>query len=573
MDDTRTDKYFDRSSLKVAEGKNNFDTGVSAIKDDKWVKRYFDNLTVKVVPKMNKPPVGKGRNNSGAPVTWIDRYFRYLSSRVAYDGSPKQIMYPRSEIKEPSIDLQSSLKMFFQKAACYADDWTDVHTKYDDRRSFHAFLDLLEPSGLEKYAYNEDDDINIWYPQDKHWLSLKVSPDVVVSNECYGGSLSLMKLLQRIRSESGDHFRREQARLLESFLDHLIKIQQEQRFVSYSFSEHLEQLRKSDAVAFSSNAVDDDGDGHKCPLICSENAMESYMWQQKHVFDSLCVMSCESAWLLKTLKDSYFTSPSSIKETNKILDIILVYILKFKESKESLDQYLLDECFCFNDQPTQLVMQNDEILNDFGRCINNLLEQGVERKYVAETLLGCFVDVVNMHCNRAERGNPFRDTCSSLQCSFSEAANETSELINEAVEKLISVRCSDLTGGGSPLGCIALWRILFESSLINLRLDLIYKKHSETVKLGDKPLDTDTNDQLDQIRLSIKKLLTVGESVLIEFIAMHKTVAEVTYMLGDAFTTGGAGMKGLSDVTHNPGTSTKQDDQGMDFNLDDFPWD
>ncbi|KAI3864233.1 hypothetical protein MKX03_022963 [Papaver bracteatum] len=507
MDDIQIDRYFDRSSLKVAEGRNNSDAGVSSIKDDKWVKRYFDNLTIKVVKKRNKPAIGKGRNNSGAPVTWIDRYFNYLSSRVAYDGSPKQVMYPRSEIKEPSIDLQSSLKMFFQKAACYADDWTDVHTKYNDRRSFSAFLDLLEPSGLEKYDSNEDDDINIRYLQDKYWLSLKVSPDVVVANECYGGSLLLMNLLQKIRSESGDHFGREKARFLESFLDHLIKIQQEQWFVSYSFSEHLEQLRKCDVVAFSSNVIDDDGDGHKCPLICSEHAMESYMWQQKvslytdesistiansellnlvlifqHVFDSLCVMSCESAWLLKTLKDSYFTSPSFIKVSNKILDIILVYILKFKESKESLDQYLLDECCRFNDQLAQLVMQNDEILNDFGGCINNLLEQGVERKSIAETLIVCFADVVNMHCNRAARGNPFRDTCNH----------------------------------------------------------------------------TAANNQLDQIRLSIKKILTV---------------AEVTYMLRDAFTTGGAGMKGLSDVTHNPGTSSKQDGQGMDFNLDDFPWD
>ncbi|KAI3957987.1 hypothetical protein MKW98_020629, partial [Papaver atlanticum] len=50
---------------------------------------------------------------------------------------------------------------------------------------------------------------------------------------------------------------------------------------------------------------------------------------------------------------------------------------------------------------------------------------------------------------------------------------------------------------------------------------------------------------------------------------MQKTVAEVTYTLGDAFITGGAGMRGSSD----PGISSKQDDQVMDFNVDDFPWD
>ncbi|KAI3869945.1 hypothetical protein MKW98_002834, partial [Papaver atlanticum] len=62
-------------------------------------------------------------------------------------------------------------------------------------------------------------------------------------------------------------------------------------------------------------------------------------------------------------------------------------------------------------------------------------------------------------------------------------------------------------------------------------------------------------------------------------------VAEVTYILGDAFTTGGAGMRGSSE-DRRPRTSIwevaevpytlgagKQDDQVMNFNLDDFPWD
>ncbi|KAI3888912.1 hypothetical protein MKW92_025970 [Papaver armeniacum] len=235
--------------------------------------------------------------------------------RLAHDGSLKKPLYPRSEIKEPSLDLQSSLKMFFQEAACDADDWTDVHRKYDDRRSFPRFLHLLEQSGLDKYASNEDiflhdDDINIRYPQDRYWLSHKGSSDVVVANKYYDGSLSLIKLLDRISSVSDDDFRREQAGLLESFLDHLIKIQQEQR--------------KSDAVAsLSSNAVDDDGDRHNCPLIRSEHAM----WQQK------------------TLKDSYFSSPSSIKDSNKILDIILVFIPKFKKSKVAEVSYMLGDAF------------------------------------------------------------------------------------------------------------------------------------------------------------------------------------------------------------------------------------
>ncbi|KAI3860160.1 hypothetical protein MKX03_006479 [Papaver bracteatum] len=490
-------------------------------------------------------------------VKWIDDYFESLSLRIAHDGSPKQLMYPRSEIKEPSIDLESSLNMFFQEAACVADDWTDVNTKYGDRRSFPRFLRLLQMSGLEKYASNVDNNINSISYLPNRWLSLQTSrDDVVIADKYYEGSLSLKQLLQRIRPESGDDFRRKQAGLLESFLDHLIKIQQEQRVVAYSFFEHLEQ-----------STVDGDGDWHKCPVILCKDPMVSYLWKQKHLLDSLCIMSRESVWLLKQLKDSPFTSPSSIEESNKILDIILEFISKFKKSKESLDQYLLD-VWCPSKvppAPTQLVAHNNEILDDFGGRIRNLQEQGVERKSVAETLLGCFLDVVNM-----KRGNLSRNTRSSLRHAFSEAAKETLEMINEAVEKLNSVRHSALTGGGSPLGSISLWRILFESSLINLRLDLICKKHSETVNLGLRPLDTATRDQLDQISQSIYELHTVGRSVLVEFIAMHKTVAEVSFILGDAFTTGGE----LSSDVRGFGTSNKHFDQFLvDFDPNDFPWD
>ncbi|KAI3876613.1 hypothetical protein MKX03_013315 [Papaver bracteatum] len=532
------------------------------------------------------------RKNSDTEATddnWIDRYFINLTGRVK--DQRKKIIHSRSEIKEPSIDLQSSLKMLLQEAACDADNWTDANI----RRSFPALLCQLSPSGLEKY---KDNDINIGYLPNTSSFTL-ASPDDVVSgslksgklpprilrslgfvkpcvmvvtddqylggslsmgkllrddgyiaDKCYRGSLSLKELSQRICLQSGDDFRREQARLLGSFLDHYIKIQQEQRFVANSFSVHLNQLRKS---AFS---IPDDGDTHTCPIILPKHTTDYCIWQQMHIFNSLCTMSRESVWLLKKLKDSPFYSPSSIKEFNMIHDFILAFISKFKKSKDLLDQYIHDESFrCYVD-PDELVMYTMENLYAFGWFIKDLQEQGVERKSVAETLLGCFVDVVNMS---NKQGNPFDmpgNPLLSEAAKKTEAAMKTSELINETVKKLNSVKCSDLYSGGSPLGCMALWRILFESSLINLRLERICENLRETVKLGA------TDGQLDQIRRSIHELLTVGESVLIEFIAMHKTVAEVTYMLGDAFTTGGAGMNDISDVTHL-----------KDFNFDDFPWD
>ncbi|XP_026428124.1 midasin-like [Papaver somniferum] len=118
-----------------------------------------------------------------------------------------------------------------------------------------------------------------------------------MADKYYDKSLSLMQLLHKIYLESVVDFSREQAELLGSFLGHLIMLQQEQRVIAYGFSEHLEQLRKRDEAAtpaFSSNSVDDDGDRIKCPLILSKHTMDSYIWRQKHQFDSLYIILRES---------------------------------------------------------------------------------------------------------------------------------------------------------------------------------------------------------------------------------------------------------------------------------------
>ncbi|MCL7042253.1 hypothetical protein MKW94_002951 [Papaver nudicaule] len=522
---------------------------------------------------------GESRNSTKSPIDertdewiedWIERY-ENRSLLDAYSGSEystKQPTYPASQIQKQSINLKVSLQMFLHEATSFARDWKDANRKYDDGRSFPTFLWLLQMFGLDwhKYIVSEDDDINVTN-QPNRWPSLQapsypnLSEDSnwFMANKYYVRSMSLMQLLQRIHSDSGNYFSREQAGLLASFLDHLIRIQQEQRDVAYGFSEHLQQLRKSAAayaVTSSSNAA--------AAAAAADNGDRDRF--VKHPIYGLCIMSRESAWLLMKLEASHSSSPSLVEGSHKILENIVLFISKFKKSKESLDQYLLDKCSPFNeDKMMQAVLQNKEVLNDFGKHMKDLQKKGVEPKSITEMLLGCFEDVVNKveyYCNHANWRNPLGDTaCSSVQGAFIKAAEETSEMICEAVEKLNSVRFSTLRGGGSPLGNITLWRILFESSLVNLQLDLICKKHGETIELGVKLLDTVTNVQImDQLSVSIDQLLTVGESVLVEFVAMHRTMAEITYMLGDVFTTGGAGMD--------------ENDKRMEMDFDlDFPWD
>ncbi|MCL7052014.1 hypothetical protein MKW94_003652 [Papaver nudicaule] len=369
--------------------------------------------------------------------------------------------------------------MLLQEATSAADVWKDVNCKYDDRRRFPRFLSMLQDLGLDwhKYVSNEAPYPNL--TSDANWVMAKKYHDITVS---------LMQLLQRIQSESGNDFSREQ----------------KQRDVAYGFSQHLEQLRKSAAAAAGincSNAAVDNGDMER---------------QQKHLFDSLYIMSRESTWLLKKPEASHPSSPSFIEESHRILESIVLFLSRFKKSKK------------------MKVLRNERLLDDFGKRIRDIQEKGVGRKSAAEMLLECFVDVVNKverhYYYRAKLKNP-SDTSSFGQDAFSKAAKKTSEMINEA------------------------------SCVVNLRLDLICEKHNESMKLGALS-DTVTNVQiLDQLSASIDQLLTAGESVLYDFVAMHKTMAEITYMLGDAFTTGGAGMNELNDKAME-----------MDFDLD-FPWD
>ncbi|MCL7035157.1 hypothetical protein MKW94_000719, partial [Papaver nudicaule] len=285
-----------------------------------------------------------------------------------------------------------------------------------------------------------------------------------------------------------------------------------------------------------------------------------------HLFGSLYIISRESIWLLKKLKDSYYTSPSIIKESHRILEIIEVFISEFKKSKESLDQYYLDKCVPFveEDKMMQLVQENKEILDKFGNHIKVFQAEGVGKGSVIESILDCLGCACQI---------PMFDYG---ETNYLEVVADTMELIEETRKKLNSDRFSTLPGG-SPLGKITLWRILFESSLADLHLDLISKKLDEAVKLlHSEPNEfkipvSELSQHFDKLHAKISLLLSDGDRVLLDYVAMHRAVAEITYMLGDAFTTGGAGMKDLSHESSSPGSADKNDKE-MEM-VPDFPWD
>ncbi|XP_026437070.1 midasin-like [Papaver somniferum] len=489
--------------------------------------------------------------------------------------------------REQAKNLWLSLENICETATACADLWKDETKNFGKRRALSDFLKLLENCGLSrrKSVLSEDAELNANQPNS--W-SLQPSYDVAhllsnlasesnweTANKYYYKSLSMVQLVRQICLNFHKDFSLEQVGRSASFLDHLIMIQQEQRFVAYDFAERLKQLRKctaslNDLHKDHHNVVSDEVS--ECSLALYQNATYKCMWQQKHLFDSLYTMSHESSLLLRKVEDSHLNGCSIVKvESHKILVVIERFMSGFKQSKESLDQYLLsgnrtvttpescDTPFIVSKQMEQLVLQNFKELNDVQKDIQVLKEQDGGRKSVTQTLLGRFEDVLNKGNLIMEEYHSCVDPENQLMCiddggsleaitnlesAFAESVKRTLELINEAVQKLGSVSGSILSED-SPHGNITLWRVLFESSMVNLRLDLICEKLGETIKLGAELIDnagekkpsvcSQVQANLRQFHVLINLLLMFGDGILLEFLAMHQTVAEMTHMLANVF--------------------------------------
>ncbi|KAI3955573.1 hypothetical protein MKX01_034895 [Papaver californicum] len=454
----------------------------------------------------------------------------FISQRINLDTSC--FVY-----REKAKDLWLSLENICRTATDCAVLWKDETKSFGKRRALSDFLKLLENCGLSRRKSVLQDDAELNANQPNSW-SLQPSYDVAhllsnlasnsnweTANKYYYKSLSTVQLVREICLNFHKDFTLDQVRRSPSFLDHLIIIQQEQRFVANDFAEHLRQLRKctaslNDLPKDHCNVVSD-GDS-ECFLTLYQNATYKCMWRQKHLFDSLYTMSRESSLLLRKIEDSHLNGCSTVKvESHKILHVIEMFLSKFKKSKESLDQYLLsgnrivatpESCaapFIVLIQMEQLVLRNFKELNDFEKDIKVLKEQDGGRRSVTQTLLGHFENVLDkgklimeeyhssvepenlLMCTSGNGGS--MEIITNLESAFSESVKKTLEQINEAVELI------ENAGNKKPSVC------------------------------------SQVQTYLKQLHVLINLLLTFGDGILLEFLAVHRTVAEMTHMLANVF--------------------------------------
>ncbi|XXG76315.1 hypothetical protein AAC387_Pa08g0684 [Persea americana] len=427
-------------------------------------------------------------------------------------------------------------------------------------------------------------------------------PNWEVASQYYFKNLAMMQQLQKIRLNFHKDLTLDQVNRSASFLNHLIKIQQDQRSVAYSFAEQMKRLRRHTSLL----REFDQGTGTECYVTLYQIAVHKYMWQQKQLFDSLFAMASDASLLLKTVENTHLNTCNVIKsEVSYVSAFIDMFIPAFQKSKDALDRYLLGSngiivtpaaCtppFVVSKQMEQLVIENFDVINDFEECFQTIYKQAFLRRSVDEPFLNRFRDIIDRgrvimeefsselenekkFSSICEDGDSSADDLSKLYASFAEIYEGTIRQVVDAFERLsLSNKGHILPESSVHLltGNLPSWKVSFDFCLEALQLNHIYDALGRTIIAAGKLVSTHRHSQFNlclHIQASLKYLhallevlLTVGDGILSELLALHKTVGEMTYMLANMFallySKGFGTPKGQVD---NGGNNTTQDANG-----------
>ncbi|XP_068635226.1 midasin isoform X2 [Aristolochia californica] len=380
-----------------------------------------------------------------------------------------------------------------------------------------------------------------------------------IANFYYYRSISMVEQTWENRFKSHKDLPREQVDSSASFLEHLVMIQQDQRYLGYGFASQLEKLRKQTICLRDFSSLT----GVRCSVTSNQHAILKCMWDQKQLLDSLHGMSKDASLLLKTVQDTHSDSCDSVKlEAHSILLEIDKSITKLQKSKEALDCYLLgglgtlttsDTCaspFVVSAQMEQLVVENFGLIDEIGKVIDNLFERGIEPRCVKSCWLGQYASLINkgklmMEAFKLEvaQEKHISEEDSSLICfeSVKESFVRAFEQILSALEKLGSFTSQNFCFEESLAESMKSWKSCFE----NLHLDIIYDLVETTIISARKLINdcgftqptlcSSIEMYLADLYMLLDLILILGEDLLSEFVIMHKTVSEMTEMLASVF--------------------------------------
>ncbi|KAF7135896.1 hypothetical protein RHSIM_Rhsim08G0236800 [Rhododendron simsii] len=522
----------------------------------------------------------------------INQFLASQSTSIVYQEERKQVWSTIGNICRTAIDCNEL--------------WKDENKSLGKRRALAHLLKLLDGYGLSKHRSTlledqlESNQPNQWLMQPsfktKHLLltqvelsskdsfsatgqlpsfpheSLESEWEWETANRYYFKSMASVHVLRHICLNFHKDFTLEQVSRSGSFLDHLIEIQQQQRAAAYGLADQLARLRKCATLfenLFSSSLFCDTVASSECYFAQNQHTTYNCMWQQKQLLGTLCSMLVEDCLLLKTVESTHLNTCQSVKgAANRVCIFLEKFIPDFQKSKDSLDNLLLGRervltsvtaplypCV-ISKQMEQFVLQNFQMVKEFERHLRALREQDEDRGSVKEVLLGRFDDILkkaslleedyngNLQSRHNENSTDCHaETVCTLEAGFSEAVKETYKHIVEAFHSIGTWNSID-TFSVESLGNITLWKALFETYVVNLRLDIISDAVVKAIDFAVK-LVNDCNESphltvlvgahIKHLYSLVDSVLNFGQSLLHDFLVVHRMVSIITHFHVEIF--------------------------------------
>nr|XP_029123013.1 LOW QUALITY PROTEIN: midasin [Elaeis guineensis] len=413
------------------------------------------------------------------------------------------------------------------------------------------------------------------------------------ANQYYFKSLAMMQQFRQICLNFNKDLSLEQVNRAASFLDHLIILQHEQRYVAYGVSEQLKNLRQLFHLLNSA------GFGGNISVSPNQNAVLKCIWLQKQLLDSLLAMSKDVNLLLGRVKNSHMSTCTIVRVEADVLSALIdKFIPSILKSKESLDEYLIGSDrsistaahvpFVVTEQMEQLVMCNFQIINNIKEDIQTLVLETACMRSLKGILLDRLKELINKgnmlmedfnseieaSSQLAGEENPiFMEVFSKLGAVYADSFAQTNKLMNDAFGKLDVLHEGHTLVQELSAENITLWKDLFESYMMNLHLDLMYNALTKTVVAASKLVNcaahrkpevcTQVQTNLKHLHVLLGLIVTFAEGILSEFLDAHGTIAEMTHVLAHIFALlFSKGLGSVEEPTENTACDGTQDASG-----------
>ncbi|KAL2899649.1 Midasin [Bienertia sinuspersici] len=528
-------------------------------------------------------------------------YFDVDASNIGHQSFLKS---PGLAYEEKRSEVCHNLEKICSISAQCANRWKDEGKSQVKMRAFSDLLKLLENYGLSKHKSNlqkllENNSLftakfaliddkfkqgqsSWWFflpSYDAHHLLLKhdlslqevdanvsnfrssnsinVEEKWKCANQYYFKSLASVRHLQKISLNFHKDFNPDQVNRCNSFLEHLVMIQMEQRAAAYDLSGRLQHLRRSlgclKKICFIGHSKEDTGE---VDVSASQQSLLSIMWQQKELFDTFCSLLEEESLMLQIVGSSHLSSCHSIKnEGTDIISLVEKFSSLFKKTKAHLDGELLGDAankvtvslhpVVVSKDKEVLVKQNFHLISELQEHVRVLRSQGINKRSVKDILLDHLEEIIvkaeKVECEFYSSKNSNQPSVCAESLGGQEAGNYA------LLDAVFSCICNALQGLGSwstrdtsDNAALEQMKFLFESFAADLKLDLISQElHKLITYARNLPnfcgLSSKNGLQLKHVEEMLALILEFSDGLLLDFLAVHEMVSVLTVRLAEIF--------------------------------------